>query len=283
MYYLLVLLSHFCLFFFFFNDTATTEIYTLSLHDALPILRRLLDLDRRIGPAAPLGPRAVVDRHFRPSHHVQPEREYSGAHPGATCRHDGPASLDARLAEHLAERGGGQERAVLGAKEPVVRQAHAARDVSTAHPGARLRLGADETAVAARVHHLLASRVDVGADAAEIANQLGAQAGCEAAGLRRGGSGLDRSAFRLPLRKAAVEDGDLIVTEDAEAPPHPRGRDQILLAIDDHAVTGRDAERTDRGGEAVGVGQHVRQRIARVLDGVDVEVHRAGDVRGDVL
>src|SRR3954449_5506464 len=32
---------HWCLcFFFFFNDTATTEIYTLSLHDALPISRR---------------------------------------------------------------------------------------------------------------------------------------------------------------------------------------------------------------------------------------------------
>src|SRR3989442_425522 len=28
------------LFFFFFNDTATTEIYTLSLHDALPISNR---------------------------------------------------------------------------------------------------------------------------------------------------------------------------------------------------------------------------------------------------
>src|SRR5690349_22651078 len=27
--------------FFFFNDTATTEIYTLSLHDALPISRAL--------------------------------------------------------------------------------------------------------------------------------------------------------------------------------------------------------------------------------------------------
>src|SRR2546426_8505049 len=27
--------------FFFFNDTATTEIYTLSLHDALPICQRL--------------------------------------------------------------------------------------------------------------------------------------------------------------------------------------------------------------------------------------------------
>src|ERR1022692_237564 len=29
--------SAFLCFFFFFNDTATTEIYTLSLHDALPI------------------------------------------------------------------------------------------------------------------------------------------------------------------------------------------------------------------------------------------------------
>src|SRR3712207_9109030 len=33
--------------FFFFNDTATTEIYTLSLHDALPIL---LDHDSKGSP-----------------------------------------------------------------------------------------------------------------------------------------------------------------------------------------------------------------------------------------
>src|SRR5256885_12457606 len=33
-------LTSFFFFFFFFNDPATTEIYTLSLHDALPILRR---------------------------------------------------------------------------------------------------------------------------------------------------------------------------------------------------------------------------------------------------
>src|SRR5258706_9272725 len=31
------------LFFFFFNDTATTEIYTLSLHDALPISVEIVD------------------------------------------------------------------------------------------------------------------------------------------------------------------------------------------------------------------------------------------------
>src|SRR5260221_8757567 len=34
--------------FFFFNDTATTEIYTLSLHDALPICSQI-SLTRRRG------------------------------------------------------------------------------------------------------------------------------------------------------------------------------------------------------------------------------------------
>src|SRR3712207_7033002 len=37
----MIMYESFCaalnVFFFFFNDTATTEIYTLSLHDALPI------------------------------------------------------------------------------------------------------------------------------------------------------------------------------------------------------------------------------------------------------
>src|SRR5688572_30954604 len=35
---------HHHLIFFLFTDTATTEIYTLSLHDALPIFRRQDDL-----------------------------------------------------------------------------------------------------------------------------------------------------------------------------------------------------------------------------------------------
>src|SRR2546421_8682811 len=34
-------------FFFFFNDTATTEIYTLSLHDALPIYGGAIVLERQ--------------------------------------------------------------------------------------------------------------------------------------------------------------------------------------------------------------------------------------------
>src|SRR3712207_9201852 len=39
---------------FFFNDTATTEIYTLSLHDALPIFGLRLQVERRERHAAPL-------------------------------------------------------------------------------------------------------------------------------------------------------------------------------------------------------------------------------------
>src|ERR1041385_9390260 len=38
----------------FFNDTATTEIYTLSLHDALPILYR--ELDRAVAGTGVSGP-----------------------------------------------------------------------------------------------------------------------------------------------------------------------------------------------------------------------------------
>src|SRR3712207_7650568 len=59
---------------FFFNDTATTEIYTLSLHDALPIWARLDDgaRPRRHGRALPLlltaarlaGSRAHRERHL---------------------------------------------------------------------------------------------------------------------------------------------------------------------------------------------------------------------------
>src|SRR6266705_6989709 len=54
----------FC-FFFFFNDTATTEIYTLSLHDALPIsaaatVRRVFtgSLPRETAARPPTAPRS---------------------------------------------------------------------------------------------------------------------------------------------------------------------------------------------------------------------------------
>src|SRR5476649_2788478 len=55
-----VLLRHVLVYVFFFNDTATTEIYTLSLHDALPISRKTPSV-RRIG-AEPTLTRATPSR-----------------------------------------------------------------------------------------------------------------------------------------------------------------------------------------------------------------------------
>src|SRR5438876_4450507 len=59
-------------FFFFFNDTATPEIYTLSLHDALPISAIVTRIGtptttrssgtKRNAPPAPTRPAATPDR-----------------------------------------------------------------------------------------------------------------------------------------------------------------------------------------------------------------------------
>src|SRR5258708_28795979 len=67
--YIIPLLS-----FFFFNDTATTEIYTLSLHDALPICPRPLAnahrcFRRRTG-SSPSGRRRYVSRRCAHRRHV---------------------------------------------------------------------------------------------------------------------------------------------------------------------------------------------------------------------
>src|SRR5216683_7976308 len=43
----------FLFYFFFFNDTATTEIYTLSLHDALPIPGRCAGWNARSAAVPP--------------------------------------------------------------------------------------------------------------------------------------------------------------------------------------------------------------------------------------
>src|SRR2546430_7040046 len=67
-------------FFFFFNDTATTEIYTLSLHDALPICRK--ERLEHAGPRAGVHPHAGVaqrDAHVGPGLHPGVQRAVRGA------------------------------------------------------------------------------------------------------------------------------------------------------------------------------------------------------------
>src|SRR2546430_11883528 len=60
--------SFLVLFFFFFNDTATTEIYTLSLHDALPISlathSKVLGFWFRALPGCAVSARSGIPRSF---------------------------------------------------------------------------------------------------------------------------------------------------------------------------------------------------------------------------
>src|SRR3712207_8031440 len=47
--------------YFFFNDTATTEIYTLSLHDALPILQERMSIrdQQDMTPRTLINPKSI--------------------------------------------------------------------------------------------------------------------------------------------------------------------------------------------------------------------------------
>src|SRR5256885_10784546 len=74
-------------FLFFFNDTATTEIYTLSLHDALPICHR--DRGRR-------GHRAWLD-HLDPRPATPPGRLQHPRSEEHTSELQSPCNLVCRL------------------------------------------------------------------------------------------------------------------------------------------------------------------------------------------
>src|SRR5687767_15208630 len=88
---------------FFFNITPTTEIYTLSLHDALPISRQARDDGRVVVPAA-VHVYQIRDRGGRRHRRARLEgRDVGGLHPhgpGARHHHGG---IDARSEEHTSE------------------------------------------------------------------------------------------------------------------------------------------------------------------------------------
>src|SRR2546430_9802557 len=94
--------------FFFFNDTATTEIYTLSLHDALPIAGRRVRApfgDRREIGGVPPGDRlrsALRRRRLHRRPH-DPTRRYHPRRPALPGRRVDHARVDhAPLAPRVA-------------------------------------------------------------------------------------------------------------------------------------------------------------------------------------
>src|SRR2546426_2631839 len=78
---------------FFFNDTATTEIYTLSLHDALPIFEVQVDVILVLADAAAL---ADLDRNG-PRHHVTRSQVLGGRSEEHTSELQSPCNLVCRL------------------------------------------------------------------------------------------------------------------------------------------------------------------------------------------
>src|SRR6266545_7980734 len=120
----------FCSIFFFFNDTATTEIYTLSLHDALPIW-----LDPRAGAARRL-------RGARPASRGRPvggrglaTLEVNVVGPGQF--REGPARRRRPAAE--ATRGPGRVRPLAAARVREALRRGAAREDGRVQAAARER------------------------------------------------------------------------------------------------------------------------------------------------
>src|SRR2546430_16631488 len=77
------------LFFFFFNDTATTEIYTLSLHDALPISegqRRTAGLEAREERAVLARPRGYQDLRGPPEQRSEEHTSELQSQSNLVCR-----------------------------------------------------------------------------------------------------------------------------------------------------------------------------------------------------
>src|SRR2546425_10533010 len=103
-------------FFFFFNDTATTEIYTLSLHDALPIFRprarsRAATGDRdyvreRVALSRPRGSRGPERRRVLDGRLGRHLLRRLNPHGGLFPEHRGDAARGNRAGGSVGARGG---------------------------------------------------------------------------------------------------------------------------------------------------------------------------------
>src|SRR2546429_9984694 len=109
--------------YFFFNDTATTEIYTLSLHDALPICEGAARHGRHGRGVPRVRPRATGARGDQDAPARGARRRRRGAR--ALQAGDPPGAQDRPPQRGADVRPGRSERAVLS--HDVVRGGHVAQ------------------------------------------------------------------------------------------------------------------------------------------------------------
>src|SRR2546426_4332332 len=106
-------------YFFFFNDTATTEIYTLSLHDALPIYAEPQRQDLRQSAQGGRDPREGLRRAARASRRRARSEEH-------TSELQSPCNLVCRLLlekkKHPTGRPARQVRRRARSRQPETRE-----------------------------------------------------------------------------------------------------------------------------------------------------------------
>src|SRR2546425_2186472 len=199
-------LRYLLLTFFFFNDTATTEIYTLSLHDALPIYHRH-------GASRGAPHRSPAARPLRPPGRPGPERVL----PVARGRPDAAV----RLRPHRPLDGSHRRRGGRGHHASVGDE----RDRPGAEAGRAAELPGPQEAARVRRRDEPAARGDLLAAAVRAPGRRGARGPGAAHGGAGGRAAPRRPDPRRPGRAPAGPrpDGDRGSPEgpDLRAPPHP--------------------------------------------------------------
>src|SRR5882724_6856658 len=216
--------------FFFFNHTAATEIYTLSLHDALPIADAAVG--DRVGRE--VHARVAVDRAQRV---IGLERAVLLGRPGprdVRRGRDVPAALR-RLLRQVRRR--------EQAPGELVRRAHV-----------------DQVKLADRRHDLVAERAD--------RRVLLLRRVARDRALRNHGHQL--AGLELPLLAAAVEQLHVLVPVQLEVPVRVGGEPVVVPAVQDDGVVAGNAALRHKGAESGLVHEIAANRVLQVLLPVDL-------------
>ena len=154
-----------------------------------------------------------------------------------------------------------------------------ARHVAAAYARAWFGFAAGKAAGTAGIGDLGIAAADDGHDILEVAHDGGTKNGVECLGHGFGGAVFHGAGLALPFGKAAIQHFHIVMAQGLEHPPHARGRKNARAVIDHQALAVADAQRAYGAGKVFGAREHVRQIGGTVSYRVDVEMHRARNVR----
>jgi hypothetical protein len=145
-------------------------------------------------------------------------------------------------------------------------------------PRPRLRFLAGKAGGAARIHDLMVGGAEDLAHELLVRDRSAVERGGEmgVADLRL--APFHRAPFGFPFLQAAVEDRDIMRAEALQHPPGAGRAVQRRIVVDDEALPVAQPERLHPARELVLGRQHVRRRVRRVDDLVEVHEHGARDM-----